>query len=660
MNNEFTKIKSGNYVRYVLEDGGSGGATSGGTSSGSIASMDTPIGKDQIVVQSRMGPKEPPKPRNFVAKNAKMGGAGKMKDKSKTLPRHEKHKKPVAEALGMENPDHEASMARNELYRNAKYGIAMLKMIEPGQQLEGWVESCLTKAASSLDKIFHYLDYETKFGQGVDHSDEEPEVDVDEDAGEADMARENLMLIVEYSTKLFKMIKDGDDLEGWVFMKLTKASECVSSAKHHLEYEQFKNHGLDDEYSDEQPVAESSNRGYQHGFASPTAPSLGQRRRDHDRGDDEPQGMFMVMIDGRPWKEFTSNTAFERAKAFATKNPDRNVQVRWPSGQLNTIKEQGVAEGLHPMVAADLEKLKTLNPVDRYSAYGNIRGYFKADPALSKMASDLIGGYYEADMLRGKYKTDAANAKYKELEPMHQAFIKQALSQEQGVAEGLNEGKGLEGELARFLKSNGFKGPYRLGKLPKWAAELSEFDKTALIMVQGDDVEYDEFVVDIGYGILYWGAEGGMTKMTEKAIVNHIKLGQQGVAEGDSVAKYKIKQIGSEGGKDYYISPNTGKKVYKTAQVGDHETPNGEHKPKLRMPYKEGDYNDYLAGMLENVLAERSKSKAQWDLMHAVAHNPQFANQVKIKPSVGQEFSAADAGHERSALPDRVLKKNKK
>ena len=39
------------------------------------------------------------KPRNFVAKNAKMGGAGKMKDKSKTLPRQEKHKKPaMAEA----------------------------------------------------------------------------------------------------------------------------------------------------------------------------------------------------------------------------------------------------------------------------------------------------------------------------------------------------------------------------------------------------------------------------------------------------------------------------------------------------------------------------------------------------------------------------------
>jgi hypothetical protein len=98
-------------------------------------------------------------------------------------------------------------------------------------------------------------------------------------------------------------------------------------------------------------------------------------------------------------------------------------------------KQQGMAEGLHPMVIDDVKKLATLNPVDRYSAYANIRGYFKDDPELSKMASDLQGGYYEADMLRSKYKTDAAKAKYAELEPMHQAFIKQALGQEQGMAE---------------------------------------------------------------------------------------------------------------------------------------------------------------------------------------------------------------------------------
>ena len=108
------------------------------------------------------------------------------------------------------------------------------------------------------------------------------------------------------------------------------------------------------------------------------------------------------------------------------------IDVAQPDGD----QEQGVEEGLHPMVVDDVKKLATLNPTDRYSAYSNIRGYFKDNPELSKMASDLMGGYYEADMLRGKYKTDAAKAKYAELEPMNQAFIKQALGQEQGVAEG--------------------------------------------------------------------------------------------------------------------------------------------------------------------------------------------------------------------------------
>jgi chorismate mutase len=133
-----------------------------------------------------------------------------------------------------------------------------------------------------------------------------------------------------------------------------------------------------------------------------------------------------------------------------------------------------------------------------------------------------------------------------------QLLVKQVLGQ--GVAEGsLNEGKGLAGELAGFLKSNGFKGPYRLGKLPKWAADLSEFDKNSLIMVQGNDVEYDEFVVDIGYGILYWGAEGGMTKMTEKAIMNHV---QQGAAEGVAEApedrtSYQVAKILADRGIKY-------------------------------------------------------------------------------------------------------------
>ena len=80
------------------------------------------------------------------------------------------------------------------------------------------------------------------------------------------------------------------------------------------------------------------------------------------------------------------------------------------------------------------------------------------------------------------------------------------------------------------------------------------------------------------------------------------------VAEGKSGAKYKIKSIGYEGGKDYYISPNTGKKVYKKAKVGDHETPGGEHKPEVRMPYKENVADE---GVLSFLKTEPEKKK--WD-----------------------------------------------
>ena len=57
-------------------------------------------------------------------------------------------------------------------------------------------------------------------------------------------------------------------------------------------------------------------------------------------GEGEPEGMFAVVIDGRPWKEFTSNKAFAVAKTIAAKYPNNTVQVKWPTGQLNTVKEE--------------------------------------------------------------------------------------------------------------------------------------------------------------------------------------------------------------------------------------------------------------------------------------------------------------------------------
>ena len=79
---------------YTLED-----ATSGGTSSGSVASVAMPVGQ----VQSRdrlVTGIEPPKPRNFVAKNAKRAGAGQHTDKKRAEKQGDvKHKKPYLESL---------------------------------------------------------------------------------------------------------------------------------------------------------------------------------------------------------------------------------------------------------------------------------------------------------------------------------------------------------------------------------------------------------------------------------------------------------------------------------------------------------------------------------------------------------------------------------
>jgi hypothetical protein len=56
----------------------------------------------ELLNESKTDKTAPSKPRNFVAKNAKGGGAGAHKDKSKTIPRKEKHKKsmPVCEHCG--------------------------------------------------------------------------------------------------------------------------------------------------------------------------------------------------------------------------------------------------------------------------------------------------------------------------------------------------------------------------------------------------------------------------------------------------------------------------------------------------------------------------------------------------------------------------------
>ena len=49
--------------------------------------------------------------------------------------------------------DHEASMARGQLYHVAKDAIKLIKMIEKGDNLEGWVASKITKAKENISVV---------------------------------------------------------------------------------------------------------------------------------------------------------------------------------------------------------------------------------------------------------------------------------------------------------------------------------------------------------------------------------------------------------------------------------------------------------------------------------------------------------------------------
>jgi len=69
----------------------------------------------------------------------------------------------------MPRDNHEAEMAKSELYRAAKYAMKLHEMIQAGDELEGWTQAKITKASDYLASVFHYLDYELKFRHGGDN-----------------------------------------------------------------------------------------------------------------------------------------------------------------------------------------------------------------------------------------------------------------------------------------------------------------------------------------------------------------------------------------------------------------------------------------------------------------------------------------------------------
>jgi hypothetical protein len=70
--------------------------------------------------------------------------------------------------------DHEAKMARADLFKCAQYSFKLFKMISEDQELEGWVQAKITKAADYIASVYHYMEYEMKiseYGDAIENAD---------------------------------------------------------------------------------------------------------------------------------------------------------------------------------------------------------------------------------------------------------------------------------------------------------------------------------------------------------------------------------------------------------------------------------------------------------------------------------------------------------
>ena len=61
---------------------------------------------------------------------------------------------------GMTEDAGEGHMSKSTLYHTAKYAIELMDMIKPGDDLEGWVQSKLNKAADYLQGTYNYEEYQ--------------------------------------------------------------------------------------------------------------------------------------------------------------------------------------------------------------------------------------------------------------------------------------------------------------------------------------------------------------------------------------------------------------------------------------------------------------------------------------------------------------------
>lgn len=178
--------------------------------------------------------------------------------------------------------DREGAMAKADLHKLANYSIKLFKKIQDEDQLEGWVQAKITKAADYIASVYHYLEYEMKFSEYGEHL-ANAEV-MSEDKKE--VIKNKLMEAKAKVAELKKLQAEK--------LKKDKKEKKVSEAKscnHTAEGKECPVHGMKECGSMEEGFDEKAKTGdtfkTQHGVATKTATGLKHTRTSKPEDDED-------------------------------------------------------------------------------------------------------------------------------------------------------------------------------------------------------------------------------------------------------------------------------------------------------------------------------------------------------------------------------------
>jgi hypothetical protein len=70
--------------------------------------------------------------------------------------------------MNFKKPDHEAAMAKAELAQIARNAMAVYKMIEEGDELDGWISSYITVANDHMNSVHERMAYQEAAAAAVE------------------------------------------------------------------------------------------------------------------------------------------------------------------------------------------------------------------------------------------------------------------------------------------------------------------------------------------------------------------------------------------------------------------------------------------------------------------------------------------------------------